>query len=583
MIRQFLRKYGWRYIPGVIFLIINTYILSWTPVFLGNAIDGLNQPGGALDQNYIFTQVLYMVIAAVLAFATRYIWRFYINGNARNLENYLREELFIKFQNMPASFYTQNKTGDLMALAINDIGAVRMTASMVVANILTGGSTLVFSIGQMVSEVNGKLALLSLLPIPFAVFCVIYIGRRVQRKFKKVQTMFASMSGGIQEKIMGMRVIKAFAQEDKSIADFTNQSEAMKDANIDLNNTSALLNPLIQVFFGISFLISIILGSNMVMKGEISVGDLVAFNNYIIMIMGPVVSLGRIINNTERGRASMERLNSIFSLSEIPEKEFEQYDHRIRGDISIRNLVYAYENDAMNVLDGISVELKQGQVLGVVGETGSGKTTLINLLLKFQPAPRGSIFIDGVDICDIPAQAIRESIGYVPQEEFLFNTSIAENIRFYQEDCTQETIDEVSEYSDLKKDMYKFSDGYDTAVGERGRYLSGGQKKRVTIARAIAKKPSILIFDDVLSSVDVNTEKRILQNLKKTMEGKTAIIISQRISALQGADVIIYLENGKIAERGTHEQLLRLDGLYAHLYRQQNKQEENEAFGEEQE
>ncbi len=324
-------------------------------------------------------------------------------------------------------------------------------------------------------------------------------------------------------------------------------------------------------------MISLILGSNMVMSQEISVGELTAFNDYLIMIMAPIISLGRVINSFEKGSASMRRLNDVFRLSQIEEKEHEDYDQEIKGNIKVSHLTYAYENDAMNVLSDISFELKQGESLGIVGETGSGKTTLIDLLLKFHPVPRGSIFIDGVDLCDIPSKAIRESIGYVPQEEFLFNTTIGQNISFYQEDCTPETIDEVSEYSDLKKDMYKFSNGYDTPVGERGHQLSGGQKKRVIIARAIVKHPRILIFDDVLSSVDVNTEQRILKNLQKTMQGKTSIIISQRISALRNANRILYLQDGKIAEYGSHEQLMQLNGKYAHMYLQQSKNADADA------
>ena len=577
MIKQFLRKYGWRYLPGVFFLVLNSYVLSLTPIYLGNAIDGLNRPASEIDKHYVYMQVLLLVIAAVGAFLTRYCWRYFINGNARNLEVFLRENLFVKYQNMPTSFFNSNKTGDLMALAINDIGAVRQTASMALANILTGCSTLFFAMLNMFSEINPKLTGFSLLPIPFAILSVVLIGKKVRIRFLKVQQMFAQISGKIQEDIMGMRVIKAFHQEDNTIRSFIKSSDEMRDANIKLAYTSSLLNPLIQIFFGLSFMISLILGSNMVMGNEISVGELTAFNDYLIMIMAPIIALGRVINSFEKGSASMRRLNDVFQLSQIEEKEYADYDHDIQGNIQVNHLTYAYENDAMNVLDDISFEIKQGESLGIIGETGSGKTTLIDLLLKFLPVPRGSIYIDGVDLCDIPSKAIRESIGYVPQEEFLFNTTIAQNISFYQEDCTPEVIDEVSEYSDLKKDMYKFSNGYDTPVGERGHQLSGGQKKRVIIARAIVKHPRILIFDDVLSSVDVNTEQRILKNLQKTMKGKTSIIISQRISALRDATRIIYLQDGKIVEYGTHEQLMEQNGKYAHMYRQQSKNADADA------
>ena len=463
-----------------------------------------------------------------------------------------------------------------MALAINDIGAVRMTAGMVVSTVLTGSTTLVFSLGRMFGSVHPWLAFWSLLPVSFAVVTVVTLGGAIRTKFRRVQKMFAKISGTIQENVMGMRVIKAFHQEEATANAFEKESQDMCAANIDLAKTSSWLSPLIEIFFGMSFLVSILYGSHLVVSGEITLGQLVTFNDYILIIMAPVVSLGRIINNLARGRASWARLNEVLSKPEIDPKEQAEYDREIQGKIEVRDLTYAYAEGRRQVLKQVSFTVPQGKVLGIVGETGSGKSTLIDLLMKFRTAPRGSILLDGVDLCDIPARAIRESIGYVPQEEFLFNTTVGENIEFYEPNCTQERIEQASQESDLSKDLWKLANGYDSEVGERGRHLSGGQKKRVVIARALVKEPQILIFDDVLSSVDVNTEKRILENLKKKMQGKTCIIISQRISALRDADEILYLNNGVVTEKGSHDELMAKNGSYAKMYRQQERQQEAE-------
>lgn len=569
LFRDFLKKNGWRYIPGIAFLLLNSYVASWTPRFLGNAVDGLNAK--VIDPQYVIQQVVYLVLASVFVFATLYTWRMFIIGNARHLEIFIRERLFRKFQRMPTSFFDRNQTGDLMALAVNDISAVRMTAGMVVAQTLKGAATAFFSLYNMFREIHTPLALFALIPVPFAIVGVVLIGKRVRQQFGRVQKMYARISGMIQENIMGMRVLKAFHREQSAINAVAEKSAEMRDANIKLNNTSSLLNPTIQLCFGLSFLISITYGSTLVVNNTISVGELVAFNDYLLMIMMPVVTLGRVINMAERGKASYRRLNEVLKQPEIDPGEYEEIAEPLHGAISVRNLTFRYPESERDVLRDVSFELPVGKVLGVVGETGCGKTTLIDLLLKLRQAPPNTVFVDNRPLEELPAKAVRAIIGYVPQEEFLFNTTVRDNIRFYEPRATEEVIAEASRAADLAKDMSRLANGYETEVGERGRHLSGGQKKRVTIARALVRDPQVLIFDDVLSSVDVHTEQEILANLRQIMKGKTCMIVSQRISALQHADEILYMEDGRIAERGSHAQLMEQGGKYAAMYLQQSR------------
>lgn len=567
MLRGFLKKYGWRYLPGVFFLLINSLVASWTPQYLGNAVDGLNAE--VIDPQYIYTQVILLVVATIFVFVTRYTWRMFIIGNARYLEIYIREGLFRKFQRMPASFFDQSQTGDLMALAINDISAVRMTAGMVVAQMLTGATTAVFSLYNMFQNIHTPLAVAALLPVPVAIVGVVLIGRQVRMQFGRVQKMYARISGAIQENIMGMRVLKAFHREQSACDGVEQKSAEMRDANITLNNYASLLTPLIQLCFGVSFLISLTYGSNLVLSNEISVGELVMFNDYLLMIMMPVTALGRVINAMERGKASYRRLRDVLLLPEIDPKEYGDSEKPLTGAVSVRNLTFAYPGSDRKVLKQVSFELPVGKVLGIVGKTGCGKTTLIDLLLKLRQAPENTIFLDDQPLETIPAKAVRSAIGYVPQEEFLFNTTVKENICFYEPRATDEVVEEASRAADLAKDLAQLANGYDTEVGERGRHLSGGQKKRVTIARALVRDPQLLIFDDVLSSVDVHTEQAILANLKQKMKGKTCLIVSQRISALQHADEILYMEDGCVLERGNHGELLAMKGRYAAMYDQQ--------------
>ncbi len=554
MLKGFLKKHGWRYIPGFVFLLISSYITTLAPVALGSAIDLMDMDVALIDQHLVYRQAIYIILIALGVFITRYIWRYFIIGNSRFLENYLREQLFIKLENLPMSYLSKQRSGDLMAYAVNDVGAVRMTFGQVISMSISGLSTL-----------------LALLPVPIAVFIIVKLGGVVRRKFRHVQSLFSELSGEVNETIMGVQVIKSFAKEEERLGEFSDISKTMYDANVDLADTSSMIWPSISVVFGLCYAIGLIVGGHMVLSGNLTLGTLVIFNGSLLLVQQPVMSLGRIMNMLQRGLASYKRLQMILEEPGIPEKEMEDAKDPIGGEIRIENLTFRYPGTKNDVLSGISLHLSQGSTLGIVGPTGSGKTTLMHLLLKMYDVPEQSIYIGGKDITAIPAKALREQAGFVPQDGFLFSASIRDNIQFYYPNATDEDIMQAAKLASVHGDIASFPNGYDTQVGERGTHLSGGQKQRIALARALIRNPDLLILDDTLSAVDNHTEQLILEQLADYYNGKTTVIVSHRLSAVQHAQEIVFMKDGQIVERGTHEQLMEQNGLYAHMYRQQEE------------
>lgn len=595
VIREYLRKFGWLYLPGLLFLAINSYVQSLAPGALGGAIDLLSDGASKPE---LLRQAGVIALIGVGAFAAKFVWRLLIIGNARKLETFLREKLYLKLLSLPLDFFSHTTSGDLMAYAISDVGAVRLTFGPVLAQSFNGFVVAALSILGMVREVDWRMTLLALAPVPFAAAATMLLGSQVQKRSSQAQKLFANLSGFVNESISGIKVTKAFAREGVREQQFAEISDEMRDANVKLTESSSLIIPAVTVSFGLSYAAALIIGGNAVISGKMGAGTLVTFLGYLLLVQQPTVQLGNIINRLQRGLASWKRLSAIFNEPSIPRVE-DTLDRRMiaefKPSVRVQNMSCRRENADHDTLTDISFDLKPGKTLGISGSTGSGKTTLLALLMKLIPVDDGQIFVSGRDINEIPAATLRSQIGYVPQDGFLFSSTIAENIAFsaplidendskcYEQKIDFERVKECAKIACIADEIEKFPYGFSTEVGERGTHLSGGQKQRVSLARALYSKPKLLILDDTLSAVDNITEHRLIENLglsEKWQNSETSIIIvSHRLSALVHCDEIIHLEGGRIVERGTHDELLKLGGYYASTYEKQQNEEENSKNG----
>jgi ATP-binding cassette, subfamily B, multidrug efflux pump len=520
-----------------------------------------------------------MIAVSALKGLFQYWMRVILIGISRDIEYDLRNDLFSHLVTLSSDFYGRFRTGDIMARATNDLNAVRMMLGPGIMYWSETMVTFILAVAVMLS-VDWQLTLIALVPGPLVSLVVLMFGRRIHDRFERIQAMFSDISSRVQENLAGVRVIRAYVQEQPELERFERLNRDYLSHNLKLAWLSGLFMPLLQALIGLTFLIVLWAGGARLLSGRGTVGSFVMFYTYMGMLVWPMIAMGWVVNLMQRGHASLERLNEIFhqrpSIA-APAGATTRGDSAVpAGEIELRDVTVAHP--AVNALDGVSLRIPAGGTVAIVGHTGSGKTTLVNLIPRVLDPTSGTVLLDGADLRRLDPAWLRRHIGFVPQETFLFSATLAENIAFGVADATREEIERAAALAGLTPDLAGFPQGLDTVVGERGITLSGGQKQRTAIARAILRDPRILILDDALSSVDTLTEERILTHLADVMHGRTTVLISHRVSTVRNADRIFVLEDGKVVEDGSHAELLANGGYYADLYQKQLLEEELEAI-----
>ncbi len=613
-LRQYLWAYKWHYAIGIFVLLAVDLANLYIPQFIGEIIDGITD--GRLDMAGVGGVIFKIFVAGIIIMIGRFGWRYFIIGASRGIEYRLRDDMFSHMETLSARYYNSHKTGDLMAYFTNDLQAVRMGVGMAVITVFDAVMMTIMVLVKMIVYVDFKLTLFAFIPLIFIAFGCYFYGIESKKRQVKRQDAFSFLSDKVQESIAGIRVVKAFVQEDEDFKEFEKACENSRKKNLDVVKLRAIFGPALDGVIGISVIITLLAGGKMVLDGQVSIGQFVAFNSYIDMLVWPMIAAGDCINTFSQAAAAWGRIRTIFEekpdiVDLIPPETLagdndmtddknmsdESADNtgkieggktisgradalEIHGDIELNHLTFKYHDGTEPVLSDVNIHVKQGEMLGILGRTGSGKSSLADLLLRVYDCENGMILLDGRPVTDYPLAVLHRDISYVPQENFLFSDTLEENIAFGLEErisdnpAIMDAVKQAARNACIHDNIMGFPDEYKTMVGERGVTLSGGQKQRSSIARALLKDSPILILDDSLSAVDTDTEEQILENLMEIRKDKTTIVIAHRISTLQKADHVAVLTDGKVTEYGTPEELLKLGGFYADISHKQQLENE---------
>ena len=565
-----------RYLVGIVALVLVSVLNLIPPMVMGRVIDAITS--GRLTQDELLLHLFYLLLAAFGMYYLRYVWRMYILGTSYRLGQIMRSRLFEHFTKMSPAFYQNYRTGDLMAHATNDINALTRLAGGGVMSAVDASITALVTLLTMLFSISWQMTLVAILPLPFMAYATSRLGRKTHKAFGESQAAFSELNNKVQESVSGIKVTKSFGYQSDELASFQEVNDLTFQKNLQTMKYDSLFDPMVLLFVGSSYALTLLVGAFMVQAGQVTIGNLVTFISYLDMLVWPLMAIGFLFNITQRGKVSYQRIESLLS-QESPVKDSESpLDGIENGRLDYAIESFAFEDE--ETLKDIHFSLEKGQTLGLVGQTGSGKTALIKLLLREYDVDQGAIYLNGHDIRSYRLADLRRLMGYVPQDQFLFASSILDNIRFGNPDLPFSAVEEATKLAQVYQDIHTMPQGFDTVIGEKGVSLSGGQKQRLAMSRAMILNPDILILDDSLSAVDAKTEFAIIDNLKETRKDKTTIITAHRLSAVVHADLILVMQDGRIIERGRHEDLLALDGWYAQTYQSQQLEMKGEEDAE---
>ena len=563
-----LKKYKWKILIEIILIVFCVIFIAYPSRLIGKMVDLLYN--AEMNKTEIIKSVIQLLFVSLVIIVTRIAWKnldFRINIY---IDKDIRDRLFTKLLKAKVESLNEIKNGEIMSYFVSDLRKVTMTTSKFISTGTRIIANFAVAITMMSSSCNIKLTVISLIPVFATIVIIILIRNRMDKSFKLAQKSFTDLSEYVQESTDSVRTMKAFCGEEKQIEEFEKKNATLKKNNISVSINQNLLFVCVSFGFGIAYAISLLYGSNLVLKNEISIGDLIAFNGYLAILEAPVTWIPWLLGRAKKFKVSFDRLDKMFKLPEEEIEDFEKNNNdKLEGNIEIKNLTYKYPGYIETVLENININIKKGESLGIIGVIGSGKTTLMNLLLKLYDVERGKIFIDGKDINDIKVKTIRDNICYITQDNFLFSATLKENINLFKDEYKDEDIEESTKQAMIYDEISSMEEGINTVIGEKGIDLSGGQKQRVVISRAFLNNSNIIIFDDTFSALDNRTEQHVLNNIKELTKNKTCIIVSNRISDIKDCDKIIVLEQGEIVEQGTHQTLLKTKGKYQEFYQNQ--------------